>query len=182
MADKTSIPQTRSVSSDYKAPGLKRPQETKGESPISPDSETEGEVKIESVSVFEKERGHPYTVDYYQLNTPYEFVDEPMKENLEEINTFIKGQLEDGGQEPSLENYSKVLRDFEKKIGINDGTLRNLAIVKMSNLARNFNLVLNAFNKTVRRKVLKKLLKMTDAGYSDFDQTEFILEKLGGLV
>lgn len=176
------VPEVKHISPDYKPPGLKRPQAAKGEVPISPEPEEEGKPEIISLESFEKESGYPYVADYYQLDTPYEFIDSGTKENLEEIDIFVKDRLTDEGKEPTLKNYSKLLRGIEKKLGIDDSTMRNLAIIKVANLARNFNLVLDAFSKTVRKKVLDRLLKMAVAGYSDFDQTEFVLEKLGGIV
>ena len=155
------IPLTIPVSSDFKLPGLKRPQEPlKGETPLSPSSQEEKAPEIVSLDGFEKEQGYPYVADYYQLDTPYEFVDVGMRENLEMIDVFIKGRLKDEGKETTLKTCAKSLKTIEKKLGIDDSTMRNLAVIKVANLARNFNLVLDAFSKTARHKIKGKLKKI----------------------
>lgn len=176
------IPLERTISPDYKLPGLRRPQEVKGDVPMSSEPEEAGDSDITSIDSFQKENEYPYVADYYQLDTPYEFIDQAMKENLEEIDLFIKSRLEDGEKEMNLGNYAGVLKEIEEEMGIDDSMLRNAVILKMANLARNFNLVLEAFSKDARKKILKKLLKMDGAGLSSFDQKEFILERLGELI
>lgn len=179
---KPTIPSSRPVSPDYKPPGLKRPQTVAGDVPISPEPEEKGKLEIMFVETFEKESGYPYAADYYQLDTPYEFVDVAMKEDIEEIDKFVKSRLGDESMEMTLGSYSKILKGIEDEMGIDDSMFRNASILKVANLARNFNLVFESFSKVAMKKILEKLLKMEGAGSSTFDQKEFILEKLGGMI
>jgi len=179
---KINIPLERGISPDYKVPGLRRPQEVKGDVPISPEPEKVGDDGVTSIDSFQKENDYPYVADYYKLDTPYEFIDQAMKEDLEEIDLFVKSRLGDGEKEMNLENYAEVLKEIEEEMGIDDSMLRNSAMLKIANLARNFNLALEAFNKKARGRILKKLLKMDGAGLSNFDQKAFVLERLGELI
>ena len=152
-----------------------------GEPKAGPDPKVElGDIM--PIASYEGEKGYPYATEYYQLNTPYEFLDTPIRNDIEAIDNFVKSYIKDEAKEDTVMSYAKTLKALEKKIGIDDNTMRTEAVRKVAALARNFAKVYDAYGKNVRRKVLSKLIAMTHEGQSSFDQTDYILQQIGGLI
>jgi hypothetical protein len=137
---------------------------------------------IMPISSYEGEKGYPFAVEYYKLNTPYEFLDSEVREDIETIDSFVKQYINDEGKEDTVKSYQKTLDALQKKLGIEDSMLKNASLKKISTLVRNYQKVADAYQKNLRRKILNKLIKMSNEGHSQFDQTEYILEKMGGII
>ena len=136
---------------------------------------------IMPIASYEGEVGHIYATDYYKMDTPVEFLDTPIREDLDVIDTFVKQYIRDENKEDTVLSYSKTLKALEKKIGIDDNTLRTEALKKVATLIKNYNKVSDAFNKNIKRKILAKLIRMNSEGKSSFDQNDYLLQQVGGL-
>ncbi len=153
-----------------------------GPGAITPEKADTTQLEILPIAVYEGEHGYPFVADYFKLNTPYEFIDSSMRSDLEAIDDFVKGYIKDEGKEETIASYAKTMRALEKKVGIDETTLRGLAIGKLANLAKNFRKVSDVFSKNTRRVLLRRLIKMIEQGFSSFDQDEYLLEKLGSAI
>ena len=137
---------------------------------------------IMPIESYEGETGHVFASEYYQMETPYEFIDSAMREDLESIDTFVKQYISENGKENNLKSYSKTLKALEKKMGIDDSTMRTAAVKKIANLVKNYNKAADAFSKNIKRKILAKLIRMSNEGMGNFDQEEYLLNQLGGII
>ena len=146
-----------------------------------PDSNVEL-VDIMPISSYEGEKGFPFAAEYYKLDTPYEFLDSDIRSDIEAIDTFVKQYIKEEQKEDTVASYAKTIKALEKKIGIDESMLRGASIKKVASLVKNYAKVSDAYQKNIKRKILNKLIKMVHDGDSHFDQTDFLLSQLGGLV
>jgi len=138
--------------------------------------------EIMPISSYEGETGHSFALDYFKLDTQPEFLDTPIRQDLELIDGFVKDYIKSESKEDTILSYSKTLKALEKKIGIDDNTFRTESIQKLSKLIKNYNMVKDAYSKNINRKILNKLIKMSQEGHNTYDQQEYLLEMMGGLV
>lgn len=137
---------------------------------------------IMPISSYEGEKGFPFAAEYYKLDTPYEFLDSEIRGDIEAIDGFVKQYIKDEQKEDTVASYAKTLKALEKKIGLDDSMLRGASIKKVANLVKNYAKVADAYEKNIKRKILNKLIKMVHDGESQFDQTEYLLGQMGGLM
>jgi hypothetical protein len=147
---------------------------------ISPDADVElGDIM--PISSYEGEKGFPFAAEYYKLDTPYEFLDSEIREDIEAIDGFVKDFIKDEEKEDTIASYAKTLKSLEKKLGIEDSMLRGASIKKVASLVKNYAKVAEVYEKNVKRKILNKLIKMSQEGKSQFNQTEYLLQEMGGM-
>ena len=75
-------------------------------------------IKIPPLNLYHQVRGHPYSVDYFDLGTHWEFANYPQE--IQTIEDFVGKEIKRMGLENTIESYQEIIAKLKEKIGISD--------------------------------------------------------------
>lgn len=78
---------------------------------------------------YPKEKGHPYTVDYFQLGDTWEQAEGGFGKEVSKIETFLEDQVDKGLLPNNTEAIKEAIKKMERFVGI-DKNERNLMRVE----------------------------------------------------
>lgn len=130
------------------------------------------DVPIES---FEKEEQGPYLLKCLEIESPYPYqvLEDWERRIIDDIDLFIKGEIDATYKKQTLGSYKRVLKELKKKLGIDDDTNKDAALERLCGFVRAFKTVSEKQENRRRRDILKKMLKI--AKDKDFDVADLEL-------
>ena len=104
------------------------------EAPVTPvenlDVSTSSKVNVPSLFVsYEEDQGKPYTADYFELEHMWKQPE--LKRDIQEINGYIKTQVESGKVGNSTKAVDQFLKEMERKAGLTRYESTNNRITKI---------------------------------------------------
>lgn len=104
------------------------------EAPVTPvenlDVSTSSKVNVPDLFVsYEEDQGKPYTADYFELEHMWKQPE--LKRDIQEINGYIKTQVESGKVGNSTKAVDQFLKEMERKAGLTRYESTNNRITKI---------------------------------------------------
>ena len=137
------------------------------------ETKTDG-MPIES---FEKEEQSPYLLKCFEIEAPYTYLalEDWERARIDDIDSFVKGEIESTYKKPTLGSYKKVLDGLKKKLGIDKDTKTDNALERLCGFARAFKAVSEKQENRRRREILKKMVKIAKDKDFDAEDLELLL-------